>query len=179
VPALPRLAITRNFRKDVADFSDSQNMKKLLYIAVAVGLVVFMAQAKELFPQSKVLNNSTLVRLEDAWLFDQNTPVRLLRTRFTYQGEDPNIKYTISASLHADGKPIKSDFIWQTGIPRTPDQPKDNLSMIWEFRDYPKSAEALTLSLTFTERGKASQKKTIDFILPRPDLLRSQGGEVK
>jgi len=153
-------------------------MIRLLALTALLVAAITFTHAKELFPQSKQLEEGILIRLEDAWIYDQKTEIELLRALFTYQGADPNEKYRISAFLEADGERIDSQYVWQAGAPKTEEYRDNELPMIWEFRDFPHQAKTFRLTLMFTQASDPEQVKSIEYVLPRPQKLRSRDGTV-
>lgn len=143
-------------------------------IFVGAGLLIYV---RSIFPQSQALDSSTVIRLDDAWIYDVDTaPHRFLRVLFTYQGDNPNKKYKLSASLEADGNPIDSPYVWQVGVAKTNEYKETELPMFWEFRDFPRNADNLRLKVICTSLTDPSKIKTIEFTLPKPQKLRSHDG---
>jgi hypothetical protein len=156
-------------------------MKPALSILLPILFVAtfLMAGCRDTFPQSKNLQGPLSIQLNSAWLYDQKTDIPLLRTRFTYIGGDPNKNYRITAFLSERGQRIQSDYFWQVGIPSQQNIADNGIPMMWEFRDFPRQASDLTMTLVFTPLAGTDAPISLTYSLPSPDRLKSNAGEIQ
>jgi len=139
------------------------------------------ACGKGIFPQSKALDAHTSVILEDAWIYRFGLSNQLLRTRFIFEGRNPNGTYELKASLRADerGEDIRSAYVSYVPVPPDPALPTNQIAMIWEFKDFPASTPNIYLREDFVDKSSGRVAKSLDFVLPGTRHLRLRDANAK
>jgi hypothetical protein len=137
--------------------------------------------SKGISPQSMALDANTNVILEDAWIYAFGSSNQLLRTRFVFEGSDPNRTYELKAALRADktGEDIRSTYVWHTGLPPDPTLPTNQVAMIWEFKEFPTNTPYIYLREYFVDKASGRVARFLDFVLPGTRHLRLRDASVK
>lgn len=152
-------------------------MKRVGLLGIAILCLIVVAFtfscSRSNFDQKKVLDDHTTVTLKDAWVVGSSN--QFLRALFIFEGSDPNQLYNLKAALRADekGEDIKSVFVWYVGLPPDADMPTNRVKMLWEFRDFPTNTQNIYLREYYTDKATGRTAKSLDFILPGTQKLRS------
>jgi hypothetical protein len=123
------------------------------------------------FPQSKKLDDDTIVVLKDAWVLEHMPP--LLQTHFVYQGTSPNLAYNLQAALGTSRDDARFSGGWIKQVPIAGKQSTNETEVLWEFLSYPHDSGEIYMHLKFKDK-ESGVEKMLEFKLPGAKDLPSR-----